>query len=38
MLVLGTNLAATRVFEFKPSEGRKDGRVLEQLCAFGLFS
>ena len=37
MLVLGTNMATMRVFEFKFSKGSKDGRVLEQLYAFGLF-
>jgi len=30
MLVLGTNMAAMRVFEFKCSKGSKGGRVLEQ--------
>jgi len=37
MLVLGTNMAAMRVFEFKYSKGSTDGRVLEQFYAFGFF-
>jgi len=37
MLVLGTNMAAMRVFEFKCNNGSKDGRILEQLYAFGFF-
>jgi len=37
MLVLGTNMAAMRAFEFKYNKGSRDGRVLEQLYAFGFF-
>ena len=37
MLVLGANMVAMRVFEFNCSKGSKDGRVLEQINAFGFF-